>query len=169
MISSVIYFKDDDRVVYHDSSVEYIEKTFLPGFYEFLPTGCFSFNIDEVHTPFSSKENNMIIKSCTDFFSSPKIKKKINAMGFSMKMGVLLYGKPGTGKTTIMNYIGSYLVHKKDAIVCVVDDKESLNTTIPILKNIREIQKNPIIVILDEVDALLTNKESEATLKRFLV
>ncbi len=172
MISSVIYFKDDDRVVFHDSGVDHIEKTFLPGFYEFLPSKdgylCFRRSVDEIHTPFRSKENNMIIKSCIDFFSSPKIKKKVNSMGFTMKMGVLLYGKPGTGKTSLMNYIAANLANNKSAIVCICDDKESLSATIEMAKQIRLVQNNPIVVVFDEFDAMFLDKKAEADLKRFL-
>jgi len=172
MISSVLYFEKDHRVIFHSNNVKEIRNNFNPGFYQFSLDNegvtCSTITIDEVHTPYKSQTNDEIIKGVMTFFSSKKLKKQINTMGFPHKMGVLLYGKPGTGKTTLINYISHLLFEQQNAIIMVCSDAESVDASIAMAKSIREIQTNPIVIIMDEFERFVSNNSQEAKIKTFL-
>ena len=130
MISSVLYFEKDHRVIFHSNNVKEIRKDFKPGFYQFSLDNdgvvCSTTVVDEIHTPYKSSTNEEIIKGVMAFFSSKKLKKQINIMGFPHKMVVLLYGKPGTGKTTLLNYISHLLFEQQNAIIMLCNNAESV-------------------------------------------
>lgn len=172
MISSVLYFEKDRRVIFHDNNVSEIRKDFSPGFYQFYPTqdsiGCSIVEMNELHTPYKSEANDRVIKGVMAFFSSRKLKKQINMMGFPHKMGVLLYGPPGTGKTTLLNYVSQLLLEQQNAIIMVCSNFDSVEASISMAKAIREIQTNPIVIIMDEFERFVSNSNQEAVLKTFL-
>lgn len=172
MISSVLYFEKDHRVIFHSNNVKEIRKDFKPGFYRFSTDSdgitCSLISIDEIHTPYKSETNDEVIRGVMSFFSSKKLKKQINSMGFPHKMGVLLYGQPGTGKTTLLNYISQLLLDQQEAIIMSCNSTESVEASILMAKSIREIQKNPIVIIMDEFERFVKNSNQEATIKTFL-
>lgn len=172
MISSVLYFEKDDRVIFHSNNVKEIRKDFKPGFYRFSLDNdgvtCSTAVMDEIHTPYKSVTNDEIIKGVMAFFSSKKLKKQINMMGFPHKMGVLLYGKPGTGKTTLLNYISHLLFEQQNAIIMLCSNSDSVDASIAMARSIREIQTNPIVMVMDEFERFVSNNAQEARLKTFL-
>lgn len=168
MISAVIYLTDD-KVIVHDTPVEKVDTKFHKGFYETYKQNnevvIKRFNIPEVHNPFESEESEHIISTVRKFFAEGA-QEKVNQLGFTHKLGILLYGDQGTGKTSLLNHIASFMVEDFDAIVFIVNKVENLTTAIPIAKEIRTIQNNPIIFIGDEFERYATNAESE--MKNFL-
>lgn len=168
MISAVIYLTND-RVIIHDTPVEKVDTVFHKGFYETYKQNqevvINRFSIPELHDPFDSEESKHIIKTVRNFFAEGA-QERVNQLGFTHKLGILLHGIQGTGKTSLLNYIASFMVEECDAIVFIVNKVENLTTAIPIAKEIRKIQNNPIIFIGDEFERYATNAESE--MKNFL-
>ena len=78
-----------------------------------------------------------------------------------------MYGKEGTGKTTIMKHYYTDSVIKNNALVFFVNELDyKLSNCWDFIINIREVQNNPIIVVFDEFDQQFS--ENEGVLKTVL-
>lgn len=167
-INAVIYLTNN-KVLVHDTPIEKVDTVFHSGFYETSKGNneiiIEKFKISELHDPFDSEESEKIIQTVRNFFKEGA-KEKVNQLGYIHKLGILLHGGAGTGKTSLLNYLADYLVKERDAIVFIVNKIDNLTTAIPIAKGIREIQDNPIVFIADEFERYATNAESE--MKNFL-
>ena len=94
-------------------------------------------------------------------FFNKKLHKKMVDLGFGHKTGVLMHGKEGTGKTTIMKHYYSQAVEKNNAIVFFVNQNDyKLSHCWEFIVNIREVQNNPIIVVFDEFDQQFPKNEA---------
>jgi SpoVK/Ycf46/Vps4 family AAA+-type ATPase len=168
MISAVISY-DDDRVSIHTSKAKRVGDNFEEGMYLCIPTQTgykiYIENFTEMHKPFKSKESAEVMSSVAAFFQDD-IREKVNTIGFTHKLGVLLHGVAGTGKTSLMNYISDQMIKIKKAIVLLCSGNDSFNGAVSIAKQIREIQDNPIIFIADEFEKYASI--SEAEIKNFL-
>ena len=87
------------------------------------------------------------IESLLEAFFNPEVKYKIEQLGFCHKLGILLYGKEGTGKSTILKNYYTDSVIKNNALVFYFtntdDSSGSLSTCWEFIQNIRKIQDNP--------------------------
>lgn len=102
-------------------------------------------------------------------FFLPEIKQKVNVLGYNHKAGILLYGKQGTGKTSMFKKYFNDAVKTKNALVFDVSISESTNTWWKFLQDVRSIQDNPIIVFLDEFEEYFTPRFAQETeIKRML-
>lgn len=169
MISAVITY-DDKRVSVHTSKAKNVSNKFSKGFYEayFDQNGNLIIseqNLTEIHEPFKSKNSYNIIKTVQSFFT-PEVTNKVNKLGFTHKLGILLHGIAGTGKTSIINYISNEMMDKREAIVFFCNKGNQLEGAMALSKMIRDIQDNPIIFIADEFERYAVDYESE--MKNFL-
>lgn len=169
MISAVIKY-EDRRVSIHDSATKEVGKTFSKGFYEATTDSQGNLRISEadlqeLHNPYQNKEIDTILSVVNGFFKED-IMKKINQLGFIHKLGILLFGKQGTGKTSLIHYIANKLVESNNAIVFFCNNSNTLASAIVLSAGIREIQENPIIFIADEFERYA--KDSESEMKNFL-
>ena len=169
MIEAVIEFEDGNLLT-HDSNVKTVDIIFKSGYLscalqndggvkikrEFIP---------EEHEPFSSKETSKVLEVVNSFFSE-NIREKVNALGFVHKIGILLYGKQGTGKTSLMHFIANQMIEKLNAVCFLCNSGKELMAAIGIAKEVRKIQPNPIIFICDEFERFARDAESE--MKNFL-
>lgn len=108
------------------------------------------------------------IKEIYDKFFMQDIKKVVNKLGYNHKLGLLLYGKQGTGKTSLFKYFYSDAIKTKNAIVFYVTDYENMLEKWRFIQAIREIQNNPIILFMDEIDEAFEMRNSEGTLKMIM-
>lgn len=102
---------------------------------------------------FSDKEklDNFFIS----FFNKDVIKKMLE-LGFNHKAGILFYGKEGTGKSTIIKNYVKQIVEKHNAIVIYIEGINGITAQWEFVSKIRAIQDNPIIVVFEEIDILIT-------------
>lgn len=103
-------------------------------------------------------------------FYSPDTKKIMKDLGFYNKTGILLYGKEGTGKTTILRhfYLKGIAEHNALVFFLPAEDEYNFNRCWDLIAKIRVTQDNPIIVVFEEVDELLEQHYLEATLKKIM-
>jgi Cdc6-like AAA superfamily ATPase len=95
-----------------------------------------------------------------NIFFSDDYKKKYEEIGILRKLGVILYGPPGTGKTCTTTLVMQNLVQNRDAICLNFQSGTSLQWISGIVQEIREIQDNPIVVFIDEVEDFFENNGS---------
>lgn len=169
MISAVIEF-EDGRVSVHTSKTKNVNTEFKAGLYEasYDNNGTLVItteSLDEIHEPYYSKENQLILDTVEAFFKEG-IKESVEKMGFIHKLGILMYGKQGTGKSAIMNSVSKYMIDYNNAIIIYCNNYRTFEGGIPLAKQIRQIQDNPIIFIADEFDIYV--KDFESDLKNFL-
>lgn len=164
MISAVITM-ENDSVLINESKVVRVDDTFQPNFYE---TWVDSYGkryinikrVDEVHEPFVTKQNLSALESIKAFFQDGML-EKVNQLGFTHKLGVLLFGKQGTGKTSLINYVVSMMVKEKGAVVFFCNNGSTLDGAISLAKEIRKIQNSPIIFVADEFERYAEKYEAD--------
>lgn len=108
------------------------------------------------------------IEAIYNSFFNADVKKKVNALGYNHKLGLLLYGKQGTGKTTMLKKYFTDIVNKHNGVVFNVVSFSYFSHTWDFIKEIRKIQNNPIVVFLDEFEELVDEKNynEESTFKK---
>ena len=129
------------------------------GFYKVVFSqkhGDFLYNRFPIQTDRIIKFQQTIISKidnfCTNFWSKKDVYIK---KGVIHKAGLLFYGDPGNGKTTICLNAIKYLLLNYGGIAIQTDNLSDLAT---ILAQIREIQPHTnIIVLLEEIDRLIYN------------
>jgi SpoVK/Ycf46/Vps4 family AAA+-type ATPase len=118
--------------------------------------------LDNVEAPkphnFSDKDkiDNILVS-----FFNQEIHQKILKLGFCHKLGILLHGIEGTGKSTIIKYYSDYFIRNHNAIVFhITYYYEEITKCWDFIQNVRKIQDNPIIIIFDEFDKQMEKNEA---------
>lgn len=93
---------------------------------------------------------DMLLKEFVTFWASAE---KFAQRGLSAKRGLILWGPPGSGKTTAVAQMAAHMIEEKGGIVVVASDP---STTTECLHNIRKIEPTrPLIVVYEDLDALV--------------
>ena len=107
---------------------------------------------------FSDKDK---IDKLFNAFFNENIHKKISDLGFCHKVGLLFYGREGSGKTTIIKSYYSDFISTRGAIVFHLTRRDYyLKSCWEFIQKVRSIQKNPIVVVMDEFDQYMAEQEA---------
>lgn len=110
---------------------------------------------------FPSGTHKEVLDGIKDFWTR---KKKFKEYGFAFKRGILLHGKPGSGKTCIINLAMQYIVNELNGVILPLRGESDLNkysSYIPEIFRIIE-RDRPIVVIFEDIENLCYgNCESE--------
>lgn len=96
----------------------------------------------------------------TDAFLGEESRKAYEELKVAHKMGMLFYGKPGTGKTSTCMLIMKALAEKHSAL-CLDCTGKSLGFIRYCIERMREIQSNPIVLFIDEFEGRISREEAE--------
>jgi SpoVK/Ycf46/Vps4 family AAA+-type ATPase len=106
------------------------------------------------------------IVSKIELFASKRDEyKKYN---FVHKRGVLLHGKPGSGKTCLINIICNNLISKYNAIVVKIGSSEAFANLMSLLNLLRIIEPDRLLVIIFEDIESILKSDLESVLLNFL-
>jgi SpoVK/Ycf46/Vps4 family AAA+-type ATPase len=98
-------------------------------------------------------------------FFNKNIKDKVNLLGYNHKLGILLYGKAGTGKTSMFKKYFIDIVKKENGLVFNITNFWQFNHIWKFIQSIRDIQDNPIIIFMDEFESSFEIHNIEGELK----
>lgn len=119
-------------------------------------------NLDEL-IELPSPEGMDVINSIKTFWAR---QDKFKEYGYAFKRGILLYGVPGGGKTSIINLLCKYLVEKMNGVVFTICSEGELNLYTSFMSEVyRGIEKErPVITIIEDIDGLCQDKGVETRL-----
>ncbi len=132
------------------------------GFYVFKK----DLKLDEL-ADLKSKEGLEVLESIRAFWNS---KDKFKEYGMVFKRGILLYGPPGSGKTSIINILMNELITKMNGVVFVLQTPQDLRLYRDCIAEVFRViePETPIITVIEDIDGLVANHDMETTLINIL-
>ncbi len=104
--------------------------------------------------------SDQIIEHISDFWDIDVIEKH-KRYGMLHKTGVLMYGPPGSGKSSIINTMIKNLIEVQDGLVFSIENHDDISLYSSFMQVFRQIEPHrPIICIIEDCDGLLDNGAS---------
>ncbi len=166
MITNYIKRKDKDGIILHTlESIETQYEILTPGLYELQDFGGLMGEVPGF-VPLQLADNLIHFKSgifddSVELLSRFFLDKTINIykeLGIGHKMGLIFFGKHGTGKTSLCQIIMQTLVERHSAI-CLDVTKYGIEYVQRTIAKIRKVQQNPICIFIDEIDEAIRLEE----------
>lgn len=97
-----------------------------------------------------------------DCFFRKEVKEAVERLGFYHKVGIMLHGQEGTGKSSIVKHYCNLLIKDQNAIVfylTLAQYGRGAHECWDVIRKIRQIQSNPIVVVYEEIDSGVRDNE----------
>lgn len=172
MIRTVIKYTDN-KILLNDAEVFETSKELFSGMYDLELDKYQDFaNFIALKEPnvFDLMPSNELInveEYINKFLSDEyyNICKKSNIL---IKSGILLYGKQGIGKSNYINWLIKKVIKEKKACVFNINSYLKLHRVIPKIKELRQLQNNLFVIVLEEMDEIISKDGAESVLKNFM-
>lgn len=156
----------ENIILYPSDTFDESYPTLKPGIYRIYDAGGFMNAIPGFEpikqgdklVQFTSGVVDTVIKQVQKFFSEES-RKAYEELKITHKMGILFYGKQGTGKTCTCTLIMKSLVEKHNAI-CFDCTGRNLSFIKFVINKVRDHQKNPIVIFVDECESSIRDDEN---------
>lgn len=107
-----------------------------------------------IHLPM--KEFDEVLDDIKTFWSS---RDAYDEYGYIYKRGILLYGPPGCGKSSLVMLMNKELINKYDGIVINVSTSDDIVVFDDIMKGVREIEPDrPVITVIEDIDNFVNSE-----------
>lgn len=107
-----------------------------------------------IHLPM--KEFDDVLDDIKTFWSS---RDAYDEYGYIYKRGILLYGPPGCGKSSLVMLMNKELINKYDGIVINVSTSDDIVVFDDIMKGVREIEPDrPVITVIEDIDNFVNSE-----------
>lgn len=153
-------------IIFRDNEFSNQWDTLPPGVYEIHKSGTLFDNylafdraskIDDL-VRFKTGLVNDIIHATQEFFSD-RVVAGYKSLKLCHKMGIILHGPHGTGKSCTARLVMEEIVEKYKAI-CLIASYKAIPFILDTIDQIRGIQKNPIVIFMDEIDYTISIEEN---------
>lgn len=133
------------RLMYSNSPGAFVKKQIL--------------NLDELFE-LPQEESIAIMEDIRKFWERKESFEKYN---YTYKRGILLYGPPGNGKSSIVNLLASEIITKHKGIVVYVNNGDELFRFQQLICGaVREIQpETPVLCVFEDLEVLAQHNETE--------
>lgn len=93
---------------------------------------------------------DMLLKEFVDFWErAPEMSRR----GLLMKRGLLLYGPPGSGKTSALQLMAHHMIREMGGVVIMVNHAEITANALQLFRTVEP--DRPVILVYEDIDAMV--------------
>jgi energy-coupling factor transporter ATP-binding protein EcfA2 len=105
---------------------------------------------------------DMLLNEFVKFWDcSPEMTRR----GLSVKRGLMLYGPPGSGKTSAVQLMSHHMIREMNGVVILVDHPHTTAASIQLMRQLEP--ERPLILLYEDIDAMV-DRHGEAGLLALL-